>query len=163
MSIRNDTVEAHYRENYSRLVKKMAWRVPNRSLALAEEVVQESYSRALKYFRTFNPEIKDFEVWFGMIMNNSLKVCKKEEGNGGAVEVSEDLVDQYIPTREEREHYTDIVDRIKDKSKTDREILTMFFLLGFKSREIAEYVTKSHTNIRQIILRFRNSLKDEVS
>lgn len=161
MSKRNELIEQHYRENYSRLVKKMVWRVPHRSLALAEEVVQEAYERSIRYYRTFNPTIKHFDTWFNTILNNTLKGFKKIESNGGVVYEFDENLDEIVPPRNVSTYY-ELISQLDGASNIEKEILNLFFILGFKSREVALYVNKSHTNVRQIILRFRNRTKDAI-
>ena len=75
MNQRNSLITKHYIENYKRLVKRSMWRVPNKSLALAEECVQEAYARALKYYSTFNPKQDLFNNWFEGILRNAINDC----------------------------------------------------------------------------------------
>ena len=62
MSKRNDVINDHFRSNYTKLVKRMRGRVPGNSTALAEEVVQETYARAMKYYRTYDSEMSKFDM-----------------------------------------------------------------------------------------------------
>lgn len=155
---RNKLIEDHYRSNHERLVKKLIWRVPYRSRAIAEDVVQEAYERALRYYRTFNPTIKDFTTWFNTILNNTLKSFKKSESNSGVTYEYDDNIDEITPPRNVS-HYYELISQLDSPNPVEKEILNLFFILGFKSREVALYVNKSHTNVRQIILRFRTRTK----
>jgi len=44
------------------------------------------------------------------------------------------------------------------KDDKNKRILSLFLLYGFKTKEIAEYTGLSHTNVRQIIHRWRNNM-----
>ena len=164
---RNEIVEAHYRKHYKTLVNHMRNRVPNKSHHLAEEVVQEAYCRALKYFDGFNPEIKPFSTWFNRILNNSCSSCMQEEG-GNSLSMDDD--DQDLEPYRIMEDVSipfDLVVLIQESMKKQKqdvyEVLNMFFNLGMKTREIAECVEYNHGNIRQIIRRFRIKFEDENS
>lgn len=164
---RNQVIEEHYRLNYKRLVKIMRNRVPNKSDALAEEVVQEAYCRALKYYKGFNPEIKPFATWFNRIMNNACNSCQQSEGNNLPSMDNEDQDLEPFKLMEDVSIPLGVVVLIQTTMRQQKpdvfEILNMFFNLGMKTREIAECVDFSHTNIRQIIRRFRAKFGDENS
>lgn len=167
MNNRNETIEAHYRKNYKGLVNHMTNRVPNKSKHLAEEVVQEAYCRALKYYDGFNPEIRPFSTWFNRILNNACNSCQQEEG--GNIPSLDDEDQDLEPFRLMEDVSTPlgiivlIQETMKQQKPDVREVLNMFFNLGMKTREIAECSDYSHTNIRQIIRRFRVKFDDENS
>ena len=61
-------IEAHYRINYKYLVNRC--RGPSRGKHNGEDVVQEAYLRALKYWKAFKYE-QDLNSW----INGILKRC----------------------------------------------------------------------------------------
>lgn len=156
--MRNDVIEHHFRKNYKKQVGYITNRVPNKSHALAEEVVQEAYARALKYFDGFDPKRSAFSTWFNRILNNACSACMQEEAGHPQEYIEEQELEPHR-LMEELEVPFELVVLIQEemKAKPDdrREVLHMFFNLGMKTREIAECVEFSHTNIRQIIRRFR--------
>jgi len=155
VSKRNELIDNHFRSNYTKLVKRIRNRVPDQSKALAEEVVQETYARAMKYFRTYDPAMSNFDTWFNSILNNVLNVCKNEEGERGVTHTLEENTEDIRATKSDKEMINVILSEINTCQPKEREILSMFFLLGFKSRDVAEFTNKGHSNVRQIIHRFR--------
>lgn len=155
MSKRNELIDNHFRSNYTKLVKRMRNRVPDGSVALAEEVVQETYARAMKYFRTYDPTMSNFDTWFNSILNNVLNVCKNEEGDKGVTHTLDENTEDIRAGKKDKEMYTVIIAEIDMCPPKERQILSMFFLMGFKSKDVAEFTNKGHSNVRQIIHRFR--------
>jgi RNA polymerase sigma factor (sigma-70 family) len=155
---RNDIIGQHYVQNYDRLVKRTTWKAPNQSKAVAEECVQEAYTRALKYYATFDEKKDDFNKWFEGILRNVLNDVREIERDRG---VSKELMDddgstELVPYRREKST-ADVV--LRDmKKNTHRQVLSMFLLYGYKTRDIAEYTGLSHSNVRQIIHRYRNDM-----
>jgi RNA polymerase sigma factor (sigma-70 family) len=160
---REQIIEKHYRNNRDKLVKRVLNRVPNRSEALAEECVQEAYFKAYKYFGTFNPAIKEFNSWFNTILNNTVRFCKLQERIGSYAVDIDNMADNLKIEDQDRELLALIYKAIDGESERSKEILTLFYISGFKSREVAEYTGKGHSNVRQIILQFRRKLYSEIS
>lgn len=158
MSKRNEVIEVHYRSNYNKLVKRMRNRVPGNSTALAEEVVQEAYARAMKYYRTYDTSESKFETWFNSIINNVLNVCKNDEGDRGVTHTLEENTEDIRMNKQDKVLHDTVLEEMKVCKTSEAEILSLFFLHGFKSKDIAEFVNKGHSNIRQIIYRFRERM-----
>ena len=76
-------IEDHYKNNFKRLVNKTVGKTGNRYNA--EDAVQEAYTRALAYYKTFNPESGVFEKWFENILNNSVRNLNSEARSKGIV------------------------------------------------------------------------------
>jgi RNA polymerase sigma factor (sigma-70 family) len=152
-------IEEHYRLNFEKLIKQSRYRVPNQSVHLAEECVQEAYVRALKYFNAFNPDLDTFDMWFRGILRNAINDCRTiEKDRGVTKELTEDL-GEVVASKEEKAQYALVKKHINAEPK-NRNILTLFFILGYKSKDISEYTSITHTYIRQIIFRFRNKMND---
>ncbi len=159
-------MENHYRTNYNKLVKYMRYRVGNYSSGVADEVVQEAYVRALKYFKRYNPKRAPFEKWFNSILNNVLNQVKNEERSRG-VSYEMDAVEDYqllpveltvLPKEKQSRFRIGLSETISLEKERDRVILGMFFFDGFRSREIAEFLVINHNTVRQVINRFREKL-----
>lgn len=156
---KNNIIETYYRNNYDSLIKIARRRVGNYSLSLAEEAVQEAFSRAIKYFSSYRRE-EQFDKWFKRILNNCINYIKNVERNRGVtfnlnVEIEE------LEVAKPFEVPVNILQAISRLSKRDEEIIRMYFFYGFKSREIAEFMGIQHNNVRQIILLFRRSINDK--
>ncbi len=160
---RNELIEEHYRLNYNRLVKIVSRRVPNKSLALAEEVVQEAYARALKYYSTFEPKINTFDKWFGGILRNATNDCRTTEGSGGTMKEYDENTEDVRVSKDDYKHLHHIlleIHAIQKYSNRDYNILTMFYVHGFTSKDISVYQNMSHNNVRQIIYKFKNKINE---
>lgn len=163
---RNQIVEDHYRDNYELLVRRMRNRVGGYSIDLAEEVVQEAYSIALKYYKGFSLKKGSFDQWFSSVLNNTLNKIKNEErGRGVSYELDahedfeylpEELV--VLPEERERRFRNGLRVMIETEKLRDKVILSLFFFDGFKSREVAEFLNVNHNTVRQVINRFREKL-----
>jgi RNA polymerase sigma factor (sigma-70 family) len=160
---RNELIEEHYRLNYTRLVKTVTRRVPNKSVALAEEVVQEAYTRALKYYATYEPEINTFDKWFGGILRNATNDCRTTEGSRGTIKEYDENTEDIRVSRDEYKHLHHImmeIHAIQKYSNRDYTILMMFYVHGFTSRDISIYLNVTHSNVRQIIYKFKNKVNE---
>lgn len=159
-SKRNDLITQHYLENYIRLVKTAVRRVPNNSQALAEEVVQEAYARAVKYFRAYNENI-EFDKWFNGIFRNAVNDCRTAESEHGCTFEYDDNVENILSLEQtlQGELWDATMKMIyKLDNERDKEILSMCYMYGFTSKDIAEYVGMKHSTVRQIITRFKAKL-----
>lgn len=162
---RNDIISEHYIVNFDKLVKRAKWRVPNHSLYLAEEVVQEAYTRALKFFKAYSPERGDFGAWFNRIYNGCVADCiKSENGNLPSFDNIDENLEPFIIDNNAWVP-KDMAIRIKEGIEAQKpevaEVLNMFFLMGMKASDIAECTNQSHANVRQMIYRFRVKWSDE--
>jgi RNA polymerase sigma factor (sigma-70 family) len=156
---KSELINKHYRENYDRLIKKTTYRVPNRSKHLAEECVQEAYARALKYFKTFNPKQDVFEKWFEGVLRNSVNDCRSiEKDRGVSKELSDEDGADLTPFKKERTMAAVVLRDMKDD--VNKQVLNMFLVLGFKTKDISEYTGITHTNVRQVIYRFRSNMNE---
>lgn len=162
---RNDVISDHYIINYKKLVKRASWRVPNKSVHLAEEVVQEAYTRALKFFKAYDPERGDFGAWFNRIYNCCVANCiKQENGNMPSLDDEDEYLEPFIIDDSAwvpKDMALLIKNNIDAQTPEVAEVLRMFFLLGMKTPDIADCTNQSHSNVRQIIYRFRIKWSDE--
>lgn len=124
----------------------------------AEDVVQEAYARALKYYGSFNGE--DFGRWFSTILNNTLREYKNIEKGVAAESFEEEesagTTCSYYSDRIMGEVYS----LIDTKSLVQIEVLTLNIKQGFSPKDISYITDVSYSAARQIVLRFRNELKD---
>lgn len=154
---RNAILEKHYRDNYSKLVKRVYSRT--KDVPDSEDIIQETFARALKYWAA--PD--NIEAWINIILNNSLRdyqramrlqgavLAPEEEGEHEVIEVSEWAQDMMEKLSFE----------ISKKPHPQRDILFLFFERDFKPREICEVVDATNGNIRVIITRFRDEMGDK--
>ena len=151
-------IEEHYRTNFKRLVKRFSG--ASQSRHNAEDLVQEAYTRACQYWKSFDNE-KDFDKWFMRIVVNCLKDKIKEEKEHGSVSGME-MTAEVRPNVLNRLIIEDVKRIIKKQPENIAYILSLFFFGQYRGAEIAEIVPESHTYIRQLIHNFRKHLRDEM-
>lgn len=158
MKSSNEVIEAHYVANYRRLMKIMTFRAGTEWDA--QDVIQEAYARALKYYRGFTGKPDEFNRWFSTIINNTLKEYKNiEKGTAAESFEEEDAVGipcSYITDRIMGEVY----ELIDTKSTVQIEVLTLHIKQGYSAKDISYITDVSYAAARQIVLRFRNELKE---
>jgi RNA polymerase sigma-70 factor (ECF subfamily) len=145
-------IEEYYRENYDTLVSKVAGRVGGRGNA--EDVVQEAFTRALKYKRAYRKGMS-VGAWFSTILNNATRDFKREERNRGmSVEVKEHTLGSYeLPDGITLSDYT------KGKSAIHKRILSLFFVDEFKPLEIASMLDIKPGQVYMTIHRFKKEVR----
>lgn len=149
-----EIIEKYYVESREKLVKRFTYRAG--STEGAEDVVQEAFSRALKYVKSFNGEI---ERWMSMILNNSLRAYKNEEKGYTPIDYEEEegeVPPEHYPRHVMREVYQ----LIQTKSLDQIEVLMYYFQQEYSAKDISEITDHSYAKCHQIIQRFRNELKE---
>lgn len=160
MTIHNDILEHHYKAHRRRLVKIVMRRV-GRCPYLAEEAVQEAYTRALKYIHCYDPE-KTLDNWFHTILNNAVRDLMKVERQRGLGLDNADEVADPIDT-DTRVYARSIIDSIfLVKNNLHKEVLELYIIKGLGYKDIVQ-VTEAHSEamVRKVVSRFKESLKDE--
>lgn len=153
---KNAIIEAYYRENYTVLIKIARRRVGDYSLVLAEEAVQEAFSRVLKYYKTYK-EADSFDSWFKRILYNCIHDIKRQEKDRGVTTKEED---EETTSQGDVAFTKEVLDLLGKQKPRDLEILNMYFFYGFKSREVAELSRVSHDVVRDVIRTFRKRVKE---
>jgi len=157
-----EEVEKHYRKNYRTLVKKTRNRVPNGSTALAEEVVQEAYSRVYKYFETYSPKDKNFDGWFHRILMNCVSDCKSQEADRGVVRSNTEEEGVQFTEKLDQDTILHIQNSINSYAPEDKKIIQLYFFCGLNTREISECVGRGHSAVRLFLHRFGKSMREEL-
>lgn len=151
------TIENHYKENRSKLVKKLTFRAGTEEAA--EDIVQEAYYRALRYQASFNRG-ENFNKWFSTILNNCLKEYKNVENGHSASEFEEEEAEGISCTSYPNHVIRDIFTLINTKSAVQKEVLFLYFKYEYPAIDISRITNYSYANCHQIIQRFRNELRE---
>lgn len=152
----NAVIEQHYRDNYQRLLKRLTFRAGTQWDA--EDVIQETYARCLKYFKP--AYVKNFNNWFTSVLNNTVRDHKAAE-RGTLITSFEEEEVEGIPCS----HYPDrVADEISalinQKPAHQAEVLRLYFLQGYAAKDIGQIVENvSYGAAHQMITRFKNELK----
>jgi len=151
-------IEKFYRKNFNRLVNKTRGRAGSHHNA--EDVVQEAFTRALKYHRSFNPAITPFDTWFSRILENSLRTHTKERKAQGMVydDRTDNLV-THTPNSFLRRFLSEINEDINNLSDMKKEVMNLSFFTGYTPTDISKIVNINVGAIRVMIHRFREELR----
>lgn len=156
---RNKLIDAYYRTNYAKLVKKVSGR--SETPENAEDIVQNAFVNALTYYKSYNPAIKDFDTWFGVILNNSLKRFMKDARRFGTTdEFDEEMHEGVELTQLGDDLVKKVTGEINKKNKTNKEVLSLYFLKGYKPADIAEVVDLPARAIVQCVHRFKTEIAE---
>ena len=144
-------IEEHYRNNKNRLLKKFS-----RSTGTTqdgEDIVQEGYYRAMKYFHSFGAE-KDLDVWINTIMYNVFRDFMSEKNK-----VPRKVSPANLPSIPDSIMVDDLMRFVEKYSKNLKEshkkIIKLHCKYGYTLKEIGQIVDLSMSNIKIILYRFR--------
>jgi len=147
-------VETHYTDKHDKLVSMVSRYLGSKPNA--EDVVQEAYSRTLKYWKAYHPD-QGFNTWFGTVLNNAIKDFFKKELLRG---MNDDTpVEVASPSQAfQRIQVKELAEMIEGEEKHTANILRLFLLEGYNATEVGQCVPESPTNVRKIVQRFRAKL-----
>ena len=153
-----ELLEQYYRDNREALIKK----IKNRAITPenAEDIIQEAFLRAWKYWPSFDPNIGHIEPWFGIILNNSLKdYMKSVRLLGMAYELDEDKLEPHEVNWDELTKDRDIDALLSTKNGLRREVLTLALKYNYTTKEIGQLINANKRTISQYIWEFKQELK----
>ena len=154
-----DEITKYYDSNYKRMVK-IAYNITKQSCD-AEDIVQESFSRALKYYNSFNSEISTLHQWVNGIFSRCVKDFQRDAMlQGMSVEIKEEDASTSETTGEDNkalEEVKALIDNIK--GVLSKQICYLYFIREYTPREIAQVVDSTPGFIRFCVCSFRKDLK----
>ena len=138
---------------------KMITRILHGDYSAAEDIVQEAFTRALKFYPSFDPEVGSLHAWFNGILFNSLRDYQKEK-RGEIISICKDVNPEEVISGLEVDR-TLLHKMINDtKNLKHKRVLELFFILGYTSTEISQIEDGiSQSNVTTIVNRFRESIK----
>lgn len=151
----HELVEKHFRETRGKVLKHLTFRMG--SPEAAEDVLQEAYFRALKYFESFNGN--DFDKW----LNKIIGVCAIDFFNADRGYSKEEFDEEHVepincpsyPNHVMKE----IFEIIDTKSEIQMEVLNLYFRCEYGAKDIHEITGYSYAQCHKIISRFREELR----
>ena len=148
-------IETYYVEHRQRLVKRLTFR--SGTVEDAEDIVQESFARALKYCHRV--EIGDIHRWFSLITTNALRDHMRAS-TGLAYGDDENPVEEIVDCTgyPDRIMY-EIKEIVNTKSEHQQEILTLHIFDEYTAKDISEITTYSYAQVHKTISRFREELR----
>jgi RNA polymerase sigma factor (sigma-70 family) len=151
-------LEKYYKENFEALKKKIRNRAGTQWNA--EDVVQEAFARAIKYWDSFDPEVGRLDGWFGILLSNTLKdYMKSDRLLGMAYEIDEDKIDPVLVDWDELTKDRDIDTLLADKNGFRKEVLTLALKYNYTTKEIAQITDGNKHTISQYLWEFKQELK----
>lgn len=161
MRDRNQILEEFYKRSYNDLCKRVANRAGG--AYNAEDVVQEAFLRALKYWGSYNPERRSVGAWFNTILQNALKDFSKEERMiGMTVEFDEELCDGLVMSQTATHMLRKVRELIESKDGLTREILELYFLHSYKPRDIVKVLDVKVKTVDTYVFRFKQEVKEKL-
>ena len=149
-------IEQHYIENRQKLVKRMTFRAGEQWSA--EDIVQEAYTRALMYWRSFDGS--NLDRWLNTILNNTLREYQNSVKGITNVEFDEEEADGVSCSSYSGHVMAHVYHLIEKKSDVQKEILMLYFHQEYTAIDISRITPYTYSQIHQIIHRFRNELKE---
>lgn len=149
-------IEKHYRANRAKHVKWLTFK--SGSPEAAEDIIQEAYFRALKYYGSYRAE-DDFNRWFSRIVLRCLIDYMNAEKGHTDEEFVEELTDGTSCTQYTDHVMRDVFDLIGTKSLVQQEVLGMYFRLEYTAKDISQITEYSYAMCHKIISRFREELR----
>lgn len=164
-------IEQYFRDNYNTLVIRIQAR--HMQKADAEDVVQESFVRALKYEASLVPRLTNFEKgidsaelvgpWFSAIMNNAFKDYRHANYTGDysfCEEIAEEL-DEAERQWLDRDLLVKIQEEVSLLPKGQASIVQLVLLSGYKYKEAAQILDEKVENIRKVLYRFKQTMREK--
>lgn len=151
----HELIETHFKENYNRLMKRMTFRAGGHHQA--EDIIQEAYARAMKYYN--HQRIEEFDKWFSMVLNNAYNDYMRDDIGLSYIEDEDEplgLVECGLVTSRTRK---EIYDLISTKSESQKEILTLHLRHGYSATDIANVTDYSYAQVHKTISRFKFELE----
>lgn len=152
-------IEELFKTRRRLFVKRMSYRaggVPN-----AEDVVQEAFTRALKYAKTFDSNRAEIGQWFNTILNNALRDAKAEQRREGMVVPRDDLTEPLDKSMYDVQLLGRVMEKMNKRSKGVAEVLKLYLFFGYKAREIEEITEYKRSYINKVVADFRKEIRDE--
>ena len=154
-------LEQHYKDNRDRYVAIARKRL-SKNHAVAEEAVQETYERVIRYFDSFDEKKASFDTWVNGILTNVIKDLKEIELHQGAVDIPINDVEDIKPSREFLYIPYEVLNKeISKRKKGAQNILHLFCMCHYSAKDISYIVPESYSNVRKIISRFRLDMKEK--
>jgi len=154
----NKVVDKYYRENYESLVKRT--KNAAGSIENSEDIVQEAFSRALKYFDSCSI---DFDRWFKVILSRVLKDHQRDSRLAGLTKNIDDTIDELEPIIPDhiKDFFRDHMNKLSlTKPSYNKEIIRLNILFGYDPKEISESLDVSIKIVKNNLYLFSKEVKE---
>lgn len=133
----------------------------------AEEVLQDAFVKAFYGLKNFKHEAK-FSTWFYRIAYNTAltrlsakkrKIEKEMTSIDDELNISDDYYTHQTEKKDLSKFLTEIIDKLPPNYAS---VLTMFYLEEMSCEEISEVTNQTVSNVKVLLHRSRNALRDMV-
>lgn len=154
-----DEITNYYKENYKRM-KDIA-RNKTQKNHCAEEVVQETFLRAIKYYHNYSPAKGSLNDWMNGVFSSRIKEWQRGAMlQGGNREIRDDDIISNDTVGEDNKMLAEIKGMInRIKTPLIRQICYLSFIQGYTPREIEQVVGSKGSYIRNCIWLFKKDLR----
>ena len=152
-------LELYYQDNYDTFIKKVKRRAGGE--VNAEDVVQEAFTRALKYQNSFDETNRPLDAWFNTILNNALRDFQRQERLFGMnIELDEEKIDGVDMKEIRGVIRKDLRKLIQQQPEPKATVLRLHFNKGYKTREIVNVVDVPLGTVFTTINRFKQEVQE---
>lgn len=145
-------INEHYKLNYEVLKKKATRTLKDH--ALAEDVVQETYEKVIKYGDRMKHD--NVDGWINVVFfNTCLKYLNFIRDKGIVYELREETHAEVPLSIDEYKLSAESILKDKSFSPLTREVLRLYIMFGYNSEEISEMLNISSGSVRSHIKRFK--------
>lgn len=161
MENRDKVVGEYYAKEFNNFVRKLTRKAGSEQNA--EDIVQDAFYKALKYFHAFDPSKKKFQTWFGVILVNCYNDFKNKELNFGMqMEIEEHHLVEHAVKPYEGGMLGLVKELINAKKPEVAEVLDLYFFQSFKPREIFEVSELDKRAINNYIYQFKLEVAEKL-
>jgi len=128
-----------------------------RNKADASDIVQETFIKVYRHIESFQ-EDKSFKAWFYRILINETRTFMARKSRQ-AIAVEEEKVLDYFAEQTDNESDEQLYSALAELRATDRSILMLKYIIGFKEKEIAEMLELNINTVKSRLYQARNRLK----
>lgn len=149
-------IEQHYKDHYRSSVQSLSYKLGG--VHNAEDVVQEAYTRALTYWKSYNLS-SGLDQWITAILGNCVKDFLIDTISNGLVK--EDLAAMPEPPRFDMHDHLfaeEVKDTISRLPGPMRFMLELYLIEGYTSQEVADLMEETTADaVRKTVSRFKEN------
>ena len=157
-----DQIDALYKDKRKQYISMMSG-ILQGDRAAAEDVVQEAFTRAIKFWKSYDEKRGKLATWFNRILFNSLRDVQKEmRGHPPSHDMDFSVQDVFTNSNlSDNPEFFNFVSESVGNVDNDyhKRILELFFLLGYTSTEISQIEEGATvSNVTTVVNRFRKQI-----